>query len=132
MEHTTRKTLTLTRRECTDTYTGGIIKDDGTHICYTLELPWKDNEPCVSCIPEGIYQCVWQRWRLPMRIEIQDVPERSLIQIHSGNYLGDTEGCILPGLERGNKYIVLRSGAAMDAIYAATGGQDFDLIVERE
>tara|TARA_R110002050_G_scaffold201841_1_gene336991 strand:- start:34455 stop:34898 length:444 start_codon:yes stop_codon:yes gene_type:complete len=64
----------------------------------TVELPWKDNEKYVSCIPPGTYTaikhispkfgpCLW----------IQNVPGRSEILIHPANYWHDLLGCIAPG-----------------------------------
>lgn len=68
--------------------------------CMTLELPWRNNERRVSCVPDGTYQCIKRtspkyghHWHL------QDVPNRSLILIHSGNYNHHTLGCILVGKE---------------------------------
>ena len=65
----------------------------------TLELPWKNNERRVSCIPIGTYEIKehtspkfgWSLW-------LQDVPNRTAILIHRGNYTRDILGCILPGL----------------------------------
>lgn len=75
--------------------------------CKTIELPWRNNERTVSCIPAGIYRTV--RYTSPKYGQcfwLQDVPGRSEILIHHGNYAGsrnphtgtpDTRGCILPG-----------------------------------
>ena len=68
------------------------------YSCDTLELPWLDNQKRISCIPEGEYdvikhvspkfgECFW----------ILDVPERSEILVHKGNYNRDTLGCVLVG-----------------------------------
>lgn len=73
----------------------------------TLELPWKDNEPNESCIPDGFY--IVKRHNSPTFGEcfhVTNVPGRSHILFHAGNYAGsvnpktgtpDTKGCILPG-----------------------------------
>ena len=64
----------------------------------TLELPWKDNQQNISCIPEGKY--TWQKYMSPKHGEvllIHQVPNRSMIEIHKGNFTTDIEGCILPG-----------------------------------
>jgi hypothetical protein len=29
---------------------------DGVRQCFTIELPWRDNAPVTSCIPEGRYK----------------------------------------------------------------------------
>ena len=70
-----------------------------------LELPWLDNQPEVSCIPAGSYRV---EWTLSPRLhrytyEIQNVPRRGGIRLHSGNFAGarikgfrsDSLGCPL-------------------------------------
>ncbi len=71
--------------------------------CYTLEKPWLDNKINVSAIPDGTYiakrrhsEKYGHHWIL------QDVPGRSLILIHIGNYPTDTKGCILVGTYAGD------------------------------
>ena len=64
----------------------------------TLELPWKDNERQISCIPKGSYE-VKLRWspKYGTHYHVLNVPNRDLILIHSGNFTKDTKGCILVG-----------------------------------
>ena len=73
---------------------------------YTLERPWLGNERSVSCIPEGVYTMglrtspVVQRTSRgshPQGWEIEDVPGRTFIMIHPGNYVRNSEGCVLIG-----------------------------------
>lgn len=64
----------------------------------TLELPWKENQRRVSCIPAGGYQI--KRHISPKFGEVfkvMDVEGRDEILIHAGNYLSDIQGCILIG-----------------------------------
>jgi len=35
--------------------TNGILMQDDLALCQTIELPWKNNLPTISCIPEGEY-----------------------------------------------------------------------------
>ena len=64
----------------------------------TLELPWKDNTRRVSCIPEGTYNwIIYQSPRHGKVLLLKDVPGRSMIEMHVGNYTSDILGCILPG-----------------------------------
>lgn len=66
--------------------------------CYTLELPWRNNKSNVSCIPEGTYHV--RRYASPSKGQVfllEDVPGRSYIEIHAGNFYTDIEGCILVG-----------------------------------
>lgn len=68
----------------------------------TLELPWRDNERNVSCIPEGEY-LVKKMYPTSKRkyqyFWVQDVPGRDSILFHPGNYTHQIKGCILPGEE---------------------------------
>jgi len=63
-----------------------------------LELPWLDNQRRVSCIPTGTYKA--RKHNSPKFGEslwLQDVPNRSEILVHKGNYHFDILGCILIG-----------------------------------
>lgn len=102
--------------------TFGILSIPGVSFsCYTAELPWRDNARSVSCIPKGTY-------RVAVRISpkygrvyhVKEVPHRSYILIHSGNYVGDvskgykthSQGCILLGKRLGtlgNQRAILNS-----------------------
>ena len=65
---------------------------------WSLELPNKDNQRRISCIPEGVYKA--RKHNSPkhgLSLWLQDVPNRSEILIHKGNYYTDILGCILIG-----------------------------------
>ena len=66
----------------------------------TLELPWKDNQQEISCIPEGVYR-VKKRWseKYEWHYHILNVPGREFILIHWGNFTREILGCILPGMK---------------------------------
>lgn len=36
--------------------TNGILSFNGKEICKTIELPWKENQRRISCVPEGTYR----------------------------------------------------------------------------
>lgn len=76
----------------------------GTFACKTLERPWKNNAKNISCIPTGTYQCkyTYSLKFLKWTYEVLNVPNRSGIRIHSGNYFYDIEGCILLGTGYGD------------------------------
>ena len=82
----------------------------GEFKCCTLERPWNDNQPCTeeylatgkgprpSCIPAGRYKSEWFNsptygWVL----RLKDVPDRSDILAHWGNFVKNTVGCICMG-----------------------------------
>ena len=65
----------------------------------TLELPWRDNKPDISCIPEGIYAFEkWYSLKFKTVIRLLHVPGRSDILIHPANFVRQLKGCIAPGL----------------------------------
>jgi len=82
---------------CQDDCTLGRLSYGDFH-CFTLELPWLGNKQNVSCIPAGTYQVT--KYASPRHgsvLLLHDVPNRSYIEIHAGNYTRQIKGCILPG-----------------------------------
>lgn len=77
---------------------GCIIFDHFPRWC-TLELPWRNNEVHVSCIPPGVYEATRRTDSSKAKLTWElNVPGRSHILCgHVGNYPADTEGCILFG-----------------------------------
>jgi len=76
----------------------------GSLNCFTLELPWNGNKPNISCIPSGTYPIT--KYESPSKgsvLLLHEVPNRSYIEIHSGNYTSQILGCILVG--DGIKYL---------------------------
>lgn len=64
-----------------------------------LELPWNGNQRQVSCIPAGSYTVskLTSPKFGPGTFSVNNVPGRSHILIHQGNYTREIEGCILLG-----------------------------------
>jgi len=79
--------------------TNGILYDEqGDLLCFTIELPWRDNRVRESCIPEGTYQLT-KRYsqKFGHHILLNDIPDRSLILIHPANNAAtELLGCIAP------------------------------------
>jgi len=83
----------------------------GPFECFSGELPWRDNAPLLSCIPEGSYTTVWAESPRLKRstYRLLAVPNRSGVLIHSSNLMGDRErgfraqllGCIALGEKLG-------------------------------
>lgn len=62
---------------------------------YTIERPWLDNKPNVSCIPVGVYDTGWRESpRFGETWHIKDVIDRTYILIHAANFPKDVQGCI--------------------------------------
>lgn len=84
---------------------------------YTVENPWLNNEPRISCIPQGVYDLELGMYNRGgyAAYELQDVPGRSLVKIHISNTASDVEGCIGVGTKLGwveNQWAVLNSRRA--------------------
>lgn len=82
----------------------GVVFDGDTTVFEfkTLELPELGNQHNISCIPEGKYEV--HKIFSPRRgscFQVMEVPDRTAILIHIGNYATgkkiDTQGCILVG-----------------------------------
>ena len=66
--------------------------------CLTLELPWRGNQRNISCIQAGTYSAkLYDSPKHGRVILIEDVNERSWIEVHAGNHTSDIKGCILVG-----------------------------------
>lgn len=138
---------TLYRYDSGDEGTFGVIVY-GNEWLYTLELPWRDNRPDVSCIPAGEYNVVRRYSPSFKRVTywIQDVEGRSYILIHGANFAGDVtkgwqshlQGCITLGCVTAtakNKYgkvqkCVGRSREAISRLERMTGNKEFKLIIK--
>lgn len=89
--------LLLTRKYFPDG-TNGKLECEGKVICNTIELPWKNNETKVSCIPEGKY-FIKKRFskKFKWHLELEEVRNRNLILFHpANNAIKELNGCIAP------------------------------------
>jgi len=78
--------------------TNGKILFNGRLMIYSIELPWKENQARVSCIPEGRYELA-KRWspKFNRHLQLMNVPQREYILIHPANdALKELKGCIAP------------------------------------
>ncbi len=76
----------------------GELLIDGTKVCSTIELPWKENQSRISCIPEGTYQLT-KRYslRFGWHLLVNNVHGRNYILIHAFNdAVKESKGCIAP------------------------------------
>ena len=78
--------------------TNGLLYINNMFQCYTIELPWMDNQPRISCIPEGRYS-LKKRYSLKFKqhLFVEGVEGRDVILIHPANdALRELKGCIAP------------------------------------
>jgi len=131
--------LLLLRDTFTDESTIGELFVNGERFCDTLELPYRDNQKSISCIPTGEYKV---RLRLPresatrhyIHLLVKDVKDRSHILFHRGNTAKDSRGCILVG-QGTQQDIVYNSTLAMDLLIKEIinlGGKNISLIIKNK
>ena len=118
------KTLKLERYESTQAGTFGRIHLPSGSEIHSLEKPWRDNKPNVSCIPSGVYvginhmsprhgQCIAL---VGGSVSLNpSKAQRFAILIHPANYESQLEGCIAPGLSR-HQDMVQRSRDALSLL----------------
>ena len=103
----------------------------GDLFCYTLELDWEGNKTNISCIREGIHLCkigIHYGVRVYKVYELQNVPGRTNVEIHIGNFLSDILGCILVGKELRiykGKYWVKSSTEVFNKFMNKMNNEDF-------
>jgi len=107
--------LTLKREYSEDKTEGILTLPDGSEL-RTLERPWLNNEPFVSCIPEGVYIVRRNKAGRHQWYELLDVPGREFIEIHTATRVDHLEGCI-----------GLYSDADCDLLLEWFGGNDWAL-----
>ena len=118
------------------------------YSCFTLELPWRGNAKNISCIPPGVYNCFFSRMSRTVGgrrelYRIWEVPDRSGIFFHAGNWAGDRSqgyksdslGCPLLGRQRGilaKQRAILGSQTAVAEMLEYLEKQDFELTIVEE
>ena len=92
---------------------------------YTIERAWVNNEPYISCIPEGNYIALpYSSEKYPDTFEVMEVPNRTKILFcHKGNYPHNVQGCFALGLSVWDDRIAVQSSkAAMEKFRELTKG----------
>lgn len=132
---------TLTRTGTGDEGTFGRLVTDTGLVCFTGELPWRGNAKGRSCIPPGVYRCIWgPSASFGTCYHVTRVPGRSAILIHAANFVGDTTkgfqcevaGCIAVGTgiePRGRQRALVHSRQALLALETALGREPFELTI---
>jgi hypothetical protein len=75
-----------------------VINGELTAVFRSLELPWANNAPNKSSIPMGTYPAIIRDSPANGTVlQLQNVKNRDLIQIHKGNFTSNSIGCVLIG-----------------------------------
>lgn len=103
-------TFSLNRVQKDPDVTIGELKIGPLHVCWILEDPVRETPEPVevwkikgeTAIPAGKYKIerTFSNRFQHTTPQLMDVPGFQGIRIHPGNTTADTEGCLLPGLER--------------------------------
>ena len=102
--------LNLVRNASTPASTFGTLAVDGVFLCYTLERPEVQIQTGTYSI-EMTWSPHFNRY-LPL---LDNVPGRSAIRIHAGNWPRDTDGCLLVGMAH-SETMLLRSLEALNIL----------------
>lgn len=128
--------LKVLRTTYTNRSTTGILSIDGQDQCFTLEPPRvaDPNGNGYICIPAGTFQLTI-RWSYKFNRQVphvEEVPGRSAIEIHIGNFPKDTDGCTLVGGLQDQPDFVGRSSIAfaslMNKLYAGATLRDSNAV----
>jgi hypothetical protein len=118
-------TLHLERAAYLPKGTFGRLYFPGGESIWTLECPWENNVPNISCIPEGLYGLTRDTFknRYPNYRVVNPPPGRYGIEIHIANYVKDLQGCIGVGLDLGTQWNIMNSEEALDWMMEILEGQ---------
>lgn len=124
------KLFTLYRYDLGADNTLGILFYEGQYVCDTLELPWRNNERQVSCIPDGDYHIEeYSSPHFEECIVVKDVPDRDGILIHPANTVTELKGCIAVGIK--SLEIVLHSKDSLSKVLSLLGSDKGILEIKR-
>ena len=115
----------------------GVLYDSENDAMFaTIERPDLGNNPEISCIPEGEYICSpYSSFKFKDVWELQNVPGRKKILIHSANRAAELRGCLALGRTHGKLSgvpAVISSKIAIAGLRKHVGaGNEFVLVIER-
>lgn len=115
--------------------TDGILTMPSGREFFTLECPWKNNEPFESCIPDGLYRI--EPWQSPTHGECYIISGgtvgktegiRTYCLFHDANKVNQLAGCIALGLSM-NGQNLRDSGAAIKLFLRELDGKPAMLFI---
>lgn len=136
--------LTLRRRYFSHGTFGELFDQDGEQLAVTVESPWNNNQPNISCIPEGEYTL--RAHHSPRHGDCLVIESPSLgvtangpslrthCLIHAANIAAQLQGCIAPGYQFGfyqGEWAVTGSKAMVERLLELVGDQVIDLHITK-
>lgn len=134
------KRVILARDSTGDEGTFGTLRLEDSHWA-SGELPWRDNQPDISCVPPGTYVAKWQLSpRHGWCYHLLGVPGRSGVEIHPANWMGDASkgyrcdlrGCVALGIAAGRlegQNALLESRDAVAAFNEKADREDLEITI---
>lgn len=128
--------LYLVRDIATPNSISGQLFLNGDFMGYTLERPWKNNQRKISCIPAGKYKVAKRNENDSHRfwyehLMVCDVPKRTLILFHRGNYPEDFKGCIGVGRTRSIDFIGNSRAAFNELMKSLEPFDNIELVIKQ-
>lgn len=131
-----QKIIKIKRFDKSKDCTIGAMYDESELFALTLELPWLLNASFTSCIPKGEYLCkmkLSKHFQMPLW-EVQDVPNRTNIEIHPANKTSELLGCVAVGhnlsILKGPDQIYESRDAFNDLMNRTQDCQNIKLVIE--
>lgn len=136
------RSVILQRTETSDEGTFGVLTAGGLSL-HTGELPNRNNENDLSCIPAGVYQCALtfsNHFKRALYLVLH-TDGRAGVRIHAANLMGDRKkgfisqllGCIALGERRGligNQKAILVSQSALRKFQKEMNNEPFTLEIK--
>ena len=84
---------------------GNFYDENNQWMFHSIERPWLNNQPSISCIPAGIYICQFGYYNRGGYdcYDVLNVADRTYIKIHIANWPRNVKGCIGIGKTRDDK-----------------------------
>ncbi len=98
-------------------------------VCVTLERPDLNNKVGKSCILEGTYIVKRDKTGRHQFYAVQNVTNRTDIELHEGVLPRHSAGCLLLGEKFSNEFNLVNSGAAMADFLENQGDESFLLTI---
>ena len=113
---------------------GYLMLPNGDYLA-TVERPWLENLRNISCIPIGSYRCEPSRYNRGgyNAFEVMNVQGRTNILFHRGNFVRESQGCILinerhSATDRG-EWCGINSRSAFSHFMQSLGHSPFNLTI---